>query len=331
MRRALELAACGLGKTRPNPMVGAVVVHHDRIIGEGYHRAWGEPHAEVMAINSVSNERLLPESTLYVTLEPCSHYGKTPPCSELIIRSRIPRVVVAMTDPNPVVSGKGIEMLRKAGIDVQVGLMEEEARLLNAPFLCEHTLDRPYVALKWAESADGFMDRLRTSSDVPPIIFSSAYRQRLVHRSRMEYMAILVGYRTALLDNPSLTNRHWWGYNPLRIILDPKLDLPEKIRLRTDTMAETVFLYDINRVNAIPPDTPSVRYISMDYTQGIAIGVCTVLRALNIQSVLVEGGSATLKEFINSGVYDHVEVEVSPQHLGDGVRSPIKLSYTNKA
>lgn len=323
MRRALELAALGQASARPNPMVGAVIVHQGKIIGEGYHHAYGQPHAEVMAVGRVRKLEQLRNSTLYVSLEPCSHYGKTPPCAELIIRHRIPRVVVAMLDPYPEVSGRGIEMLCRAGIEVEVGLLEQEARQLNAPFVCQYTYDRPYVTLKWAESKDGFMDRLRASSQEPATVFSSPYRLRLVHRERMKHQAILVGYRTALLDNPSLTNRYWLGSHPIRIILDPRLSLPQDLKIFTDGTAPTWILYD-ERLSSTRdiPNKEGVRYIGIDWNRPLSRSVLETLHDEGIQSLFVEGGGKTLQSFIDERLYDCLKREVSPLILGTGVKAP---------
>ena len=221
MARCIQLAQGGKGHTSPNPMVGAVVVHEGRIIGEGYHRRCGEAHAEVNAIASVREQErpLLKEATIYVSLEPCSHYGKTPPCAELILKTGIPRVVVGCLDPFPAVSGRGVRMLQEAGVEVITGVLEAECKALNRAFMRMQTAHRPYVILKWAQSADGFLDRVRTSADEPPVVLSSAETMRKVHQLRTEVKAIMVGTRTALLDNPSLTVRHWQGTSHLRIAL----------------------------------------------------------------------------------------------------------------
>ena len=227
MARCIELAKGGRGNVSPNPMVGAVVVHKGRIIGEGFHRKCGEAHAEVNAIASVKDESLLKDSTIYVSLEPCSHYGKTPPCAELIIRKGIPRVVVGCLDPFPEVSGRGVRMLREAGVEVVTGVMEEEARALNKAFMTLQTKGRPYIILKWAQSEDGFIDRLRTDVSEPVTVLSSPETSRLVHKLRSEVAAIMVGTRTALLDNPSLNVRHWSGNSPVRVVLDRRLVIPD--------------------------------------------------------------------------------------------------------
>ncbi|GHT12899.1 riboflavin biosynthesis protein RibD [Bacteroidia bacterium] len=231
IHRCLQLAAYGKGFTAPNPLVGAVIVHQGKIIGEGFHRKYGEAHAEVNAIASVKDEKLLKESTLYVNLEPCSHYGKTPPCAELIIQKQIPRVVVGQIDPYPEVSGRGINMLRKAGVEVVCGVLEEECKSLNKRFLTYIFQQRPYIILKWAQSADGFMDRQREANDgQAPVRFSNAFTQALVHKLRAEEAAIMVGKRTALLDKPSLNVRFWKGNDPVKIIADSSLTLKQQLR-----------------------------------------------------------------------------------------------------
>ena len=219
MRRCLQLASLGRGHVSPNPMVGAVVVHRGQIIGEGYHRCYGQPHAEVNAINSVRDAGLLPECTLYVSLEPCSHYGKTPPCADLIVQKKIPRVVVGCLDPFPKVSGQGVVRLREAGIEVVTGILEEECKALNRTFMTCQIDERPFVTLKWAQSRDGYIDRLRKPGE-PAIRISDDVSSVWVHRLRAEADAILVGTNTAVADNPSLTTRLWYGRSPLRIVLD---------------------------------------------------------------------------------------------------------------
>lgn len=237
--RCLQLAYNGLCNTAPNPMVGAVIVYHDTIIGEGYHIRCGEAHAEVNAIRSVKDENLLKESTIYVSLEPCSHYGKTPPCADLIIEKRIPKVVIGRIDPFSQVAGRGIEKLRKAGIEVTVGVLEEECRHLIRRFITFNTLKRPYITLKWAESADGFIDINRTGGK--PIILSNPLTSMLVHKKRAEHDAILVGRHTALLDNPSLSTRNWYGKHPVRLVIDKELTLPRDLELFNGKIKTFVF------------------------------------------------------------------------------------------
>lgn len=318
MLRCLELAQMAQGDTTPNPLVGAVLVSDGRIVGEGYHHRAGEPHAEVMAINSVSDATILKRCTLYVSLEPCSHYGKTPPCAELIIRSGIPRVVMAIRDPFPKVSGRGEQMLLEAGIEVCVGVLAEEAKRLNAPFLSAVEKHRPYITLKWAQSRDGFMDKKRTSSQEPPIRFSSPTRMREVHRLRRIHDAILVGEQTALLDNPSLTNRlGGGGQTPIRIVIDRKGSLPRHLNLFDGSVPTIV-------VSAHPLVTfcSGVECISLDFTKPILPPLMAELNKRGIQSLLVEGGSNTLQHFIDTGLYDAMNIEIDTTDLIDGVSAP---------
>ena len=317
MARCIELARHGAGHTAPNPMVGAVVVHGDKIIGEGYHRRCGEAHAEVNAISSVRDERLLRESTLYVSLEPCSHYGKTPPCAELIIRKGIPRVVVGCLDPFPEVAGRGIRMLREAGIEVVTGVMEHEARALNEAFMLFQTEKRPFVTLKWAESADGFIDAFRTSPDISPVRFSTPETQVRVHKLRAESAAILVGTRTALLDNPSLSVRHWSGKSPVRLVIDRELKLPEHYHLFDGTVPTLVY-------TSRPKKDPSgkVEYVQLDFKVSIVQQILQSLYERKLNSLLIEGGATLLQQFLASGYWDRAVIERSPMCLFEGVKAP---------
>jgi diaminohydroxyphosphoribosylaminopyrimidine deaminase/5-amino-6-(5-phosphoribosylamino)uracil reductase len=316
MARCLELARHGAGKVSPNPMVGSVIVHKDKIIGEGYHRAYGEAHAEVNAIASVKDESLLTDATLYVNLEPCSHYGKTPPCAELIIRKQIPRVVVGCTDPYPEVSGRGIKMLQQAGIEVVTGVMEEEAHAVNKVYMLNQTLKRPYIYLKWAQSADGFIDKIRKDASVKPVIFSSPEMQQRVHKKRSEVAAIMIGTRTAILDNPSLTVRQWSGTSPVRVVLDRNLTIPPHYHLLDATHPTLIFTQKTKE------NTPNIDYITIDYSEDILPQVLSHLHARRLNSLLVEGGSHLLTQFIEKGFWDEVQVETSPVVLGDGVVAP---------
>lgn len=318
MARCLQLARGGEGHTSPNPMVGAVVVHEGRIIGEGYHRRCGEAHAEVNAIASVKEQDrpLLKGSTIYVSLEPCSHYGKTPPCAELILKTGIPRVVVGCLDPFPAVSGRGVRMLREAGVEVITGVMEAECKALNRAFMMMQTAHRPYVILKWAQSADGFLDRVRLDAGMPPVVLSSAETLRRVHQLRTQVRAILVGTRTALLDNPSLTVRHWEGPSPLRIALDRSLKIPATHHL-LDGQVPTLILTE----KAVE-DSPHVSYVRVDFDRPLAAQVMTVLAERKIDSLLVEGGTRLLQTFIAEGLWDEARVETAPCCLGEGVPAP---------
>lgn len=298
MRRCIQLARNGEVGAPPNPMVGAVVVCDGRIIGEGYHRRCGGPHAEVNAIASVKEPSLLQRSTIYVSLEPCAHYGKTPPCADLIVEKRIPRVVIGCQDPFAKVDGLGIKKLRDAGCEVVVGVLQEECLRLNKRFMTYHTLKRPYVTLKWAQSCDGFVDFFRSSPLQSPAHISTPTTQTLVHRLRATHQAILVGGRTALLDNPTLTTRVWPGPSPLRVVIDTHGDLPADLRLLTD--GGDTLLYHRESLQDILSD----------------------LHAQGVQSLLVEGGPATLQRFIDEMLWDEARVEVSPEHIVEGVAVP---------
>lgn len=297
MHRALAIAANGLGRVAPNPMVGAVLVRNGDIIAEGYHRAHGLPHAEVEAIGKVRDRELLRECTLYVSLEPCSHFGKTPPCADLIIASQIPRVVVATADPFAKVNGEGIRRLREAGIEVELGMCEAEARAQNRRFFTFHERHRPYVILKWAQSADGFIDAQRTSGAAPARI-SGDESHRLSHKWRTEEQAIMVGANTALLDNPQLTARLWCGRNPLRVVVDSRGNLPRTLQL-FDSAAPTLSLAS-DKVDEWLHE----------------------LHARSIQSVLVEGGAKLLQRFADTGLWDEARIFTAPHNLRQGVKAP---------
>ena len=313
--RCIQLAKNGLCNAAPNPMVGAVIVHNDTIIGEGYHIRCGEAHAEVNAVRSVKDESLLKESTIYVSLEPCSHHGKTPPCADLIINKGIPRVVVGCQDPFSLVAGRGIAKLRETGIEVKVGVLEEECRQLIRRFVTFNTLRRPFITLKWAESADGFIDLHRTEGH--PYIFSSPLSSMLVHKRRAEHSAILVGRRTALLDNPSLTTRNWYGKNPVRMVIDKDLALPKHLALFDGSVRTLVFTQQEDTSNR-----PNVEHIRLDFKIDILPQIMEVLYKEKLQSLMVEGGSILLQSFIDAGCWDEAYIEQSDAHLKDGVKAP---------
>lgn len=309
MRRALQLAANGLGNTSPNPMVGAVIVSRNgHIIGEGYHRRCGEGHAEVNAIASVKDRELLKESTMYVTLEPCSHYGKTPPCAKLIIDNRIPRVVIGCLDPFIQVSRKGVKMLQDAGIDVVTGILEKECRQLNAVFMTAHTLRRPFVTLKWAQSHDGFMDHKRDETNIPAR-FSTTLTTTLVHRLRSLHDAIIVGSNTIIADNPHLNVRNWHGRNPIKVVIDRKGNLPVTASLFNNPDEPVLRLSLFDR-----KDLPQ-HIITLDCSHDIK-EVLETLYNHGITSMLVEGGAALLKSFIDNDIWDYARIEVSNIELG---------------
>jgi len=279
MSRCIQLAQCGKMGAAPNPMVGAVIVCHDKIIGEGYHRRCGGPHAEVNAIASVNDTSLLSSSTIYVSLEPCSHYGKTPPCADLIIKHKIPRVVVGCIDPFAKVAGRGIQKLREAGLEVIVGVLEKECLQLNKRFITSHTQKRPYITLKWAESADHFIDKERTGGKA--YTFSTPLTRMLVHKRRAESMSIMIGRKTALLDNPSLNVRDWIGNDPLRLVIDRQLTLPSHLKLFTDGKPTLCFTAKEKEA------TSSVEYITLNFEHPILPQILTLLYHRNIQTLML--------------------------------------------
>ena len=325
MRRCIELAANGLCNVAPNPMVGAVIVCDGRIIGEGYHIRCGEAHAEVNAIRSVKDESLLQRSTIYVSLEPCSHYGKTPPCADLIIEKQIPRIVIGCQDPFSKVAGRGIQKLRDAGREVIVGVLEKECRHLIRRFITFNTLHRPFITLKWAESADHFIDIERTNGK--PMILSSPLSSMLVHKKRTEADAIMVGRRTALLDNPSLTVRNWYGHNPIRIVLDRSLSLPNDLQIFDGDIPTLIF------TEKKRPEERNITYITIDFSHNPLIQIMEELYQRKIQSLLVEGGSQLLQSFIDNGLWDEAFIEKCPSRLYSGVKAPEisdKFSYSTE-
>lgn len=316
MARCIALARNGEGYTSPNPMVGAVIVHNGKIIGEGFHRKCGLPHAEVNAIASVKDESLLQNATMYVSLEPCSHYGKTPPCAELIIRKHIHRVVIGCLDPFPEVSGRGVKMLREAGIEVVTGVLEKEAYELNLPFMTSQIRKRPYIVLKWAQSADGYMDRMRTNVFEPPVILSSSGTLMRVHKLRSEVASIMVGTRTALLDNPSLTVRYWAGKSPVRVVLDRDLSIPADYHLLDGSVLTLVF------TGKEMQGIPNVEYVRIDFSQDVLFQVLNNLYKRKIDSLMVEGGPFLLEQFIRAGLWDKIRIETAPVSLGGGIKAP---------
>jgi diaminohydroxyphosphoribosylaminopyrimidine deaminase (EC 3.5.4.26)/5-amino-6-(5-phosphoribosylamino)uracil reductase (EC 1.1.1.193) len=325
MWRCIELAKNGRCNVAPNPMVGAVIVCEGRIIGEGYHIRCGEAHAEVNAIRSVKDESLLKRSTIYVSLEPCSHYGKTPPCADLIIEKQIPRIVIGCRDPFSQVAGRGIQKLKDAGREVIVGVLEKECRQLIRRFITFNTLHRPYIILKWAESADGFIDTERT--DGKPAKLSSPLTSMLVHKNRAETTAIMIGRRTALLDNPSLTTRNWYGPNPIRIILDRTLSLPDELQIFNGEVPTLIFTGEKH------PEKKNTVYATIDFSRNPLPQIMDELYRRKIQSLLVEGGSRLLQSFLDNGLWDEICIEKCPTRLHSGVKAPEicdKFSYSTE-
>jgi len=319
MYRCLQLAQSAGGHVAPNPMVGAVLVCDDKIIGEGFHQHFGEDHAEPNAIHSVKNPELLKHATLYVSLEPCSYYGKTPPCADLIVSNHIPRVVIGTLDPNPKVAGRGVEILRHAGIEVIVGVLEEECRELNKRFFIFQEQKRPYVLLKWAQTQDGFIDRTRTDSIEPPLLISNNITKQLTHKMRSENQAILVGANTVLLDNPSLTVRNWSGKSPVRIAIDRQGRIPATFNI-LDGSIPTIVFTEKDQVNK-----HRVEYVKIDFDANCLKTILHEIFIRNIHSVLIEGGASILNSFIEAGLWDEANIEVSPQRISIGVKAPVLL------
>lgn len=304
IKRCLHIAKYGLGTTRPNPMVGCVIVNNDRIIGEGFTSPYGGDHAEVNAIHSVRDKSLLKDATLYVTLEPCSHHGKTPPCSDFIIKNKIPKVVIGCLDDNEKVAGKGIEKLKKAGCNVAVGVLESECKEHHKRFFTFHNKKRPYIILKWAETKDGFIAP-KSKDKLKPVWITNERSRQLVHKWRAEEQAILVGSNTVLQDNPALTVRNWTGQNPTRIVLDPEQSLSNDFNAFNDD-AETIVISKED----------------IDYSKEVAQQICEFLHKININSIIIEGGVQTLQTFIDEGIWDEARVFTGTIEFNEGVIGP---------
>ena len=319
MARCLQLAMNGRFDAAPNPMVGAVIVHDGRIIGEGYHRKCGGPHAEVNAIRSVKDERLLCQATMYVSLEPCAHYGKTPPCADLIVEKRIPRVVIGCRDSFDQVDGKGIQKLREAGVEVTVGVLEKECLELNRAFFTYHGKNRPYITLKWAQSVDGYIDRHRRAGTADKAVrFSTDETTVHVHRLRALSDAILVGRRTAELDNPSLTTRVWPGKDPLRLVIDREGRLDKGLKLFDGTTKTIVF----TEVFRDFKEKEAIEQTELDFDRDVIPQMLEYLHKRKVQRLLVEGGTVLLQSFIDAGLWDEAFVEEASFCLGEGVKAP---------
>lgn len=316
MQRCIQLAKKGIGNVAPNPMVGAVIVHNNQIIGEGYHQNYGEAHAEVNAIKFVKNQDLLKDSTIYVSLEPCAHFGKTPPCSDLIIEKNIPNIVIGCIDPFAEVAGKGIEKLRNAGRNVEVGILEKECISLNKRFFTFHQLKRPYIILKWAETKDGFIDKIRAYNQQHINWITHPQTQQLTHLWRNQESAILVGKNTVLNDNPSLTCRAIEGKNPIRIVIDKNLTLNQNEFAVFDNQAKTLVLNEIKN-----EQKGSIEYIQLDF-KNFFDSLNSALYQRNILSVIIEGGAITLQGFIDSKNWDEARVLKSNQLFEVGINAP---------
>ncbi len=319
MQRAIVLAELGRGNVSPNPMVGCVIVHEGKIIGEGFHRQFGEAHAEVNAINNVKNKALLKNADLYVSLEPCSHFGKTPPCADLIVSHKIPRVFICNTDPNPLVAGRGIKKLKNAGIEVTAGILENRGKALNKSFFTSIVKKRPYIILKWAETGDGFVARDNFDSKW----ISNTYSRKLVHKWRAEEDAIFVGTNTAHYDNPSLNVRDWTGKNPVRIVIDKSLKLDKGLNL-FDNQQKTL-CYNLLK-NEVFKNLEYIQLKNEDFLHHLL----SDLNFQGLQSVIIEGGSHTLKSFIEKSLWDEARIFKSKTQFGTGIQAPQIQGYLEK-
>ncbi|MFT5437252.1 MAG: diaminohydroxyphosphoribosylaminopyrimidine deaminase [Ulvibacter sp.] len=318
MLRCIQLAKNGLGTTYPNPLVGSVIVCNERIIGEGWHHKSGLGHAEVNAISSVEDKDLLKEATIYVSLEPCSHHGKTPPCADLIIASGIKKVVVGRRDPNPKVAGKGIQKLAGSGCDVTTGVLEKECDGLNKRFFTFHQKKRPYIFLKWAESKDGFVAPLavKRTSKKEPFWISNEYSRQLVHKIRTTEQAILVGTTTVKLDNPALTARDWVGTNPWRVVIDRLLKLPEEVSV-LDREVRTIIITEKEKNHK-----ENLFFEKINFSEDLAFQICDVLYRYQIQSLIVEGGMKTLQTFIDEELWDEAFIFKGNVNFENGIAAP---------
>jgi diaminohydroxyphosphoribosylaminopyrimidine deaminase/5-amino-6-(5-phosphoribosylamino)uracil reductase len=322
----VSIAKKGIGYSRPNPSVGAVIVWNNAIIGEGYTSSYGGNHAEVNAINSVKDKTPLKEATIYVTLEPCSHHGKTPPCADLIIKYQFKKVVIGCIDSNRLVAGKGVERLKKAGVDVLVGVLESECLYHHRRFFTVQEKKRPYIILKWAETKDGFIAPLSKEKQ-QPVWISNQYSQQLVHQWRSQEHAIMVGTSTVIDDNPTLNVRSWSGQNPVRIVLDRSLRIPKTATI-FDKSVQTIV---ITEVGAKPQQyDKNLIFEEIYFSKNIAIQICEVLQKNKIQSVIIEGGLQTLQTFIDEDLWDEARVFVGDKEFKEGVPSPKLNRVTNE-
>lgn len=315
MRRCLELAANGAGNVAPNPMVGCVIVHEGRIIGEGFHAACGGPHAEVNAVRSVRKSGLLGSCTMYVSLEPCSHYGRTPPCSDLILSEKIPHVIIGTSDPFSEVAGKGIARLKQGGVKVETGILESECRWQNRRFFTFHEKGRPYIILKWAQTLDGFIAPEHVTGQ--PVWISGVLARTFVHKTRTEEGAILVGTETVIRDNPSLTARDWSGKSPLRVVIDRTGRIPSHFSVFSGEAPTLVFTGETE----IYPS--GVDVVQIRFEQDVPLQILKELYQRDIQSVIIEGGTTTLQYFINAGLWDEAHIFTGPEMFSRGVRAPL--------
>jgi len=327
IKRCIELAQNGLGTTYPNPMVGSVIVYENKIIGEGWHKKAGEPHAEVNAIRSVKDKSLLKKATIYVSLEPCSHFGKTPPCCDLIIANEIPNVVVGTVDPNEKVAGNGIKKLVAAGVNVTVGVLQDECNELNKRFFTFHQKKRPYILLKWAESQDGFLaPEKEVGVERKPIWITNTYSRQLVHKWRSEEQAIMVGTQTVIDDNPKLNVRDWSGNNPVRIVLDQNNRISQDSFIFDDSVKTIVFTKSESSLS-----TENTTFKCIDFEQNTIPQILDFLYQNQIQSIIIEGGSQTLQSFINENMWDEARIFIGRTTFEKGTKAPvIQKKYVSK-
>ncbi len=317
MNRCLQLAQKGKGKVAPNPLVGAVIVHNGKIIGEGFHQKYGEPHAEVNAINSVTNKTLLPQSTIYVSLEPCAHFGKTPPCADLIINNKITNVVIGMQDPFAKVNGLGIKKMKQAGCHVKVGVLKSKCMELNKEFIVYHTQKRPFVILKWAKTLDGFIDVTRKPENTQqPNWITNEVCRSLVHKWRSEVKAIMVGTNTVKMDNPELNVRSWAGESPLRIVIDKNLSLSSSLKIFNNMYSTLV----LNQFESKTAD--NTEFYKIGFGKNFISDLLRLLYKRGISSLFIEGGQALLNSFITEGCWDEARVFTGNKYFKKGVESP---------
>ncbi|WP_121665825.1 bifunctional diaminohydroxyphosphoribosylaminopyrimidine deaminase/5-amino-6-(5-phosphoribosylamino)uracil reductase RibD [Mesonia aquimarina] len=316
INRCIQLAKNAVGKTYPNPLVGSVLVYKNEIIGEGWHQQAGKPHAEVNAINSVENKKLLKKATIYVSLEPCSHFGKTPPCSDLIIEKGIKKVVIGTMDPFAKVAGRGIQKLMNAGCEVVLGVLEKECQELNKRFFTFHQKKRPYIILKWAQTKDGFIAPLQ-QNERKPVWISNEKSKQLVHKWRSEEQAILVGTNTAIKDNPKLNTRLVEGKNPTRIAIDRSLKIPKNSYL-FDGSIPTIIITE----NSSAKNQENLTFISIDFKENIPQQICDHLYQQELQSLIIEGGQQTLQSFIDKNLWDEARVFTGSTFLEEGIKAP---------
>ncbi|MDD3875046.1 MAG: bifunctional diaminohydroxyphosphoribosylaminopyrimidine deaminase/5-amino-6-(5-phosphoribosylamino)uracil reductase RibD [Bacteroidales bacterium] len=325
MKRCLELAKKGLGNVSPNPLVGCVIVHDDKIIGEGYHIKYGQAHAEVNAINAVKDKSVLKHAALYVNLEPCSHYGKTPPCADLIVKHKIPKVFIGCVDSNIKVSGKGISTLEAGACHVTLGVLEEESRFINRRFFTFHEKRRPYIILKWAQTQDGFIDILRSENTPNSPNWITAEETRcLVHKWRTEEDAIMIGTKTAIADNPALTAREWHGKNPARIVIDRNMKLPNNLNIFNIDARTIVFNCLENK------KYKNIDFVKVEFNDSLIDEICTYLYEQNIQSVIIEGGAMLLNSFIAGNLWDEARIFYGKKTFKLGLKAPEIYGYTLK-